>query len=317
MRWSTADIPPQEGRRVLITGATSGIGLEAAKAMAARGAHVLLGARDAGRGEAARAQVVAAAPTARVDVVDLDVADLSSVQRAAGRILEEHGRLDVLLNNAGVMATPLRRTVDGFELQLGTNHFGHFALTGRLLPALEAAETPRVVTVSSGAHRMGRIDFDDLDAERRYRKWAAYGQSKLANLLFTFELQRRAEAAGSTLEALACHPGFASTKLQGAGPRMAGQTRRAGLTESLTRLIGQSAAAGALPTLYAATDPAARGGDYVGPSGPGEMRGGPTLVATSAAARDAEVAARLWDVSEARTGVDFQFTAAGVHQRRP
>ncbi len=316
MTWSTADIPAQDGRRVLVTGATSGIGLEAAKALAARGAHVLLGARDRGRGETARARVIAAAPAARVDVADLDVADLASVQRAAERIIDEHGRLDVLVNNAGVMATPRRRTADGFELQLGTNHFGHFALTGRLLPALEAAETPRVVTVSSGAHRMGRIDFDDLDAERRYRKWAAYGQSKLANLLFTFELQRRADAAGSSLESLACHPGFASTKLQGAGPRMAGQTWRAGLTESFTRLVGQSAAAGALPTLYAATDPRARGGDYIGPSGPGEMRGGPTLVGASAAARDVEVAARLWEVSETRTGVSFQFAAAGDRQRR-
>lgn len=313
MSWSTADIPAQDGRRVLVTGATSGIGLEASKALAARGAHVLLGARDRGRGEAARAQVIGAAPTARVDVVDLDVADLASVERAAEHILAEHGRLDVLVNNAGVMATPLRRTADGFELQLGTNHFGHFALSGRLLPALEAAETPRVVTVSSGAHRMGRIDFDDLDAQRRYRKWAAYGQSKLANLLFTFELQRRAEAAGSSLEALACHPGFASTKLQGAGPRMAGQTVQAGLTESVTRLLGQSAAAGALPTLYAATAPQARGGDYIGPAGPGEMRGAPTSVAPSTAARDPEVAQRLWEVSEDRTGVVFQF--AGVAER--
>ncbi|MGM0818649.1 MAG: oxidoreductase [Actinomycetota bacterium] len=316
MSWSTTDIPPQDGRRVLVTGATSGIGLEAAKALAARGAHVLLGARDQGRGDAARAQVVAAAPTAHVDVIDLDVADLASVERAAERVVAEHGRLDVLVNNAGVMATPLRRTADGFELQLGTNHFGHFALTARLLPALEAASSPRVVTVSSGAHRMGTIDFDDLDAHRRYRKWAAYGQSKLANLLFTFELQRRAEDGGSPLAALACHPGFASTKLQSAGPRMAGQTLRAGLTESATRLLGQSAAAGALPTLYAATAPEARGGDYIGPSGPGEMRGAPTTVTPSAAARDAEVARRLWEVSEERTGVRFQFTTAIERQDR-
>lgn len=313
MAWTAADLPDQTGRTVLITGATAGIGLEAARMLAQRGARVLLGARDRGRGDAARARVLGAAPRASVDVLDVNLADLASVAAACDRLAAEGTVLDVLVNNAGVMATPLRRTADGFELQLGTNHVGHFALTGRLLPLLEAAPEPRVVTVSSGAHRMAAADLEDLDATVSYRPWAAYGRSKLANLLFTFELDRRARAAGSTLSAVACHPGFTATNLQTAGPAMAGQRLRGRLIGGVTTLLGQSAAAGALPTVYAATAPDARSGDYIGPDGPGEMRGGPTHVEASAAAQDPTLAAQLWTWSEEVTGVAFAF--AGVPER--
>jgi NAD(P)-dependent dehydrogenase (short-subunit alcohol dehydrogenase family) len=216
-----------------------------------------------------------------------------------------HPALHVLCNNAGVMAIPYRRTVDGFEMQFGTNHLGHFALTGLMLDRLLATEDARVVNVSSGAHRMGKIRFDDLQWQNGYRKWRAYGQSKLANLLFTFELQRRADAAGAKLLSVACHPGYAATNLQAAGPRMQGSSMMESFFSVGNSLFAQSAAMGALPTEYAAVAPGVHGGDYIGPDGIAEMWGHPVNVGCSAAARDAAAAARLWEVSEQLTGVHY------------
>ena len=310
--WTAADIPSQSGRLALVTGATSGIGEVAARELARAGAHVVLAVRAPERGERTAERIRSAAPDATVEVLALDLADLDSVHEAAVAYRARHDRLDLLVNNAGVMALPHLRTTDGFEMQLGTNHLGHFALTGRLLERLLAARDPRVVTVSSGAHRMGRINFDDLQGERRYRKWAAYGQSKLANLMFARELQRRAEAAGAPLRSVAAHPGYAATNLQQAGPRMAGNRIAERLSGLANRVLAQSAEMGALPTLYAATLPDFPGGAYAGPGGPVEMRGHPRPVDSSSASKDPESARRLWEVSEQLTGVRFNFDEVQV-----
>ena len=300
---STGDLA---GTTVLVTGGNSGIGLEAARALARRGADVVISARDVDKGRRAVEDITRDAPTASVAVAELDLADLASVHAAAKRVADEHPSLDVLVNNAGVMATPYRQTADGFELQFGTNHLGHFALTGLLLPTLLAAPAPRVVTISSGAHKVGRIDFDNLDASRSYRPWVAYAQSKLANLLFMFELQRRADAAGVGLLSVGAHPGYAATNLQSAGPRMMGSRARLALHWLGNRVLAQSAAAGAEPTVHAATAPGLAGGDYIGPAGFNEMRGRPTKVKATSAAQDPDTAGRLWDVSESLTGVRYE-----------
>jgi NAD(P)-dependent dehydrogenase (short-subunit alcohol dehydrogenase family) len=297
----------QRGRVVLVTGATSGLGLSSATALARRGAHVLLAGRDRVRTERAVEEVGAAAASGAVggsaEPLMLDLASLASVRAAAEQVLAS-GRLDVLMNNAGVMATPRGRTVDGFETQIGTNHLGHFALTGLLLPLLLQSADGRVVTVASGAHRMGRLDVDDLNFERRrYEPWTAYGQSKLANLLFTAELARRLHVVGATVRAVAAHPGWTATNLQLAGPAVAqNPVGRAG-TRLMNRLVGQRPEQGALPQLYAATMPDVRSGDYFGPDGIAELRGGPTRVAMSEQARDSALAQRLWTMSEQLTGV--------------
>jgi NAD(P)-dependent dehydrogenase (short-subunit alcohol dehydrogenase family) len=298
--WSAADIADQTGRFAVVTGANSGIGFHAARELAAHGATVTLAVRDVARGEEAARRI-----PATVEVRQLDLADLDSVRRFAEGW---DGPLDLLVNNAGIMAPPLRRTAQGFESQLGTNHLGHFALTGLLLEHLLHAAQPRVVTLSSGAHRMGKIRFGDLQSEERYRPWQAYGQSKLANLLFCFELQRRADNAGSNLLSVAAHPGYAATNLQ-TGTASKVQDLAMGV---LNKVVAQSAEAGALPTLFAATEPLP-GAAYVGPSGPGEVRGSPKLVDASSAAKDAQTAAALWAVSEELTGVAFDFggVAAG------
>ncbi len=303
--WSVDDVPDLHGRTALVTGATKGIGLETAKVLASRGAVVLLGARSRIRGAAAQAQVRGQAPRAEVIVVPLDLADLASVEQAAALIAEEHPKLDILCNNAGVMGTPLRHTDDGFELQFGTNHLGHFALTGRLLPQLVAAPAARVVTVASQNHRMGRLDLDNLDGRAGYRRWRAYGQSKLANLLFAFELHRRAQAGSLGLTSVAAHPGYAGTDLQRVGPRMEQARTRERAVMVANRLFSQSPHAGALPSLYAATAPDVEGGDYVGPDGPAEVWGRPTKVSAARQAYDPELARQLWDVSEELTGVRF------------
>jgi NAD(P)-dependent dehydrogenase (short-subunit alcohol dehydrogenase family) len=287
--WDVGDIPDQRGRTVVVTGANSGLGRATAAAFAQAGAHVVLAVRDPERGERAAAGLAGSTEVRR-----LDLADLASV-RAFARAWD--GSLDVLVNNAGVMAVPRGRTVDGFETQLGTNHLGHFALTNLLLGHV----ADRVVTVSSAAHRHGRIDLDDLNWERRrYRRWAAYGQSKLANLLFTLELDRRLVEAGSPVRALAAHPGYAATNLQ----LRTGSILQTSLMAVTNRLFAQSDAMGALPTLYAATQDLP-GGSYVGPDGTGERRGHPTLVGRTAAAGDTELARRLWDRSADLTGVSF------------
>ncbi len=300
MNWTAEDIPDQTGRRVVVTGANSGLGLAVARELARAGAAVVLACRDRARGEAAIAGIRTELPGAAVELGILDLADLGSVRAFA----ETFGgdRLDLLVNNAGVMATPYRRTVDGFELQLATNHLGHFALTGLLLDRLVAAPAARVVSVSSLLHRSGRIDFDDLQSERSYRPWRAYSQSKLANLLFAFELDRRSRAAGVGLASVAAHPGYAATSLQANGPRR--PIERVALAVGKL-LLAQGAAGGALPILRAACDPDLPSAAFIGPDGPGERRGHPRVVAPSPAALDPEAAARLWRVSSELTGVSY------------
>ena len=310
--WTAADIPDQTGRTVLVTGATSGLGLRSAEALAAKGARVLLAGRNPAKLADALEQVRAVASGEAPEGVTLDLADLRSVRAAAEDVDGRAGHLDVLMNNAGVMAVPKAVTEDGFESQLGTNHLGHFALTALLLPALLRAPAPRVVTTSSGAHRMGRMRWDDLQWERgRYSRWAAYGQSKLANLLFAFELDRRAGRAGTALCSVAAHPGYAATHLQTAAPELEGNRAKAALFALANGVVAQSDARGALPQLRAATMPDVAGGEYWGPDGPGEVRGSPKRVGATRAATDEAAAARLWDLSEQLTGVTFDWPAAG------
>ncbi len=287
--WTATDIGDQTGRTVIVTGANSGLGFETTKALAARGARVIMAVRDTGRGAQAAAEV-----SGSVEVRKLDVADLASVRAFASGWTEP---VDVLINNAGVMATPQRElTADGFELQFGTNHLGPFALTNLLLPQI----IDRVVTISSQGHRMGHIQFDDLNWQRRrYSPWKAYGQTKLANLLFTLELQRRLAADHSSVRAMAAHPGLSGTNLY--RPRWRWTTR---VGRFLIKAFGQSPAMGALPQLFAATEDIP-GGSYVGPDGRGEQIGHPTLVGRSAEASDLDVAGRLWSVSEELTGVSY------------
>jgi NAD(P)-dependent dehydrogenase (short-subunit alcohol dehydrogenase family) len=288
-------IPDQEGRLAIVTGANSGIGYETAKALATAGAAVILACRSDEKGQEAAGRIIAEHPQARVSVKTLDLSSLASVRAFAAETVREHHRLDLLINNAGVMMPPERTlTDDGFELQFGINHLGHFALTALLLDLMIGTDGSRVVTVSSSAHRWGEIDFDDLQWERRrYQRMASYGQSKLANLLFTFELQRRLEQVGAATVALAAHPGWTGTNLQ----------RHSGAIRRLNPMFAMKPWQGALPTLYAATAPDAQGGEYYGPDGLMELRGYPTRVATSDAALDVEVAERLWRVSEELTGV--------------
>lgn len=297
--WTNARIPELDGRTIIVTGANSGIGLEAARVFAAKGAHVVLAVRDVARGRAA-----AATFTGSTEVRALDLADLRSIRAFAA---SWHREIDVLVNNAGVMVPPLVRTIDGFESQFGTNHLGHFALTNLLLPRI----TGRVVTVASGAHRAGTIDFDDLNWERRrYGNGSgAYEQSKLANLLFTLELQRRLAAAGSPVIATAAHPGMAATNLMSSSE----SALMTVFAKIVVRLFAQDAATGAAPTLFAATEDLA-GGSYAGPSRRREMAGPPRLVGRSDEASDPRVAARLWAASEDLTGVRFPTALSqGIH----
>jgi NAD(P)-dependent dehydrogenase (short-subunit alcohol dehydrogenase family) len=309
--WTAADLPDLTGRRAVVTGANSGLGFHTARELAAHGAEVTLAVRTPDKGDEAAALIRAADPDARVEVGRLDLADLASIRAFADAWTREHPEgLDLLINNAGIMAIPRRLTADGFEMQLGTNHLGHYALTGLLLPALAARPRSRVVTVSSGAHRLGRMDFDDLMGERRYHPWRAYGQSKLANLLFTSELQRRLTVNGLPMVAVAAHPGYASTNLQGVGPRMSGRDWLTGPMDLANRILAQPAEMGALPTLFAATMPGLPGNSYVGPDGFMEQRGHPRLVGRSAAARRDADARRLWTVSQQLTGVEYPLDAA-------
>ena len=289
-KWTPQDLPDLDGRTVVITGATSGIGRAAATELAKAGARVVLAVRNTQRGEE-----VASALPGGAEVRALDLTDLASVRAFAG---DWDAPIDILVNNAGVMAVPEGRTKDGFETQIGTNHLGHFALTGLLLGHV----TDRVVTIASGAHRMGKIDLEDLNWERRsYKRWPAYGQSKLANLLFMFELQRRLAEAGSPVRAVAAHPGYSATELQS----RTGNALQNGLMAIANRVIAQSGEQGAWPTLYAATQDIP-GGSYVGPDGRGELRGHPTLVSPSSAAADERMARELWALSERLTGVSYE-----------
>lgn len=310
--WTAADIPSQAGKLALITGANSGIGFHTALQLARAGGGVILACRDLVKADAAKARILAQIPAAEVETLALDLASLESVRTASSAFLSSGRRLDRLINNAGVMALPQRRTTkDGFELQLGTNHFGHFALTGLLMPALlkpapEGATSPaaRIVTVSSIAHRGATLDFDDLQWQRGYRPWPAYRRSKLANLLFGFELQRRLERAHADAISVVVHPGVANTNLFAAGPGQGGGLL-AKIIPLFISIVGQSEAMGALPSLYAATSPDARGGRYYGSGGFREMRGYPREVKAETQAYDEREAARLWQISEELTGVQY------------
>jgi NAD(P)-dependent dehydrogenase (short-subunit alcohol dehydrogenase family) len=297
--WDAGDIPGQTGRTAVVTGANSGLGLVTARELARHGALVVMACRNLDKGRAAQAEVSEAATGPKPELENLDLASLSSVRSFADRFQASHDSLDLLVNNAGVMAPPRRRTADGFELQFGTNHLGHFALTNLLLPLMEGRDDARVVTVSSTAHKMGRIAFDNLNGDRRYFRWNAYGQSKLANLLFALELDRRLRAEDSTVKSLAAHPGYAETNLQSAAAPLVDRL----VMKVSNAVIAQSDEMGALPVLFAATQPGVAGGLYIGPDGVGEQRGHPKIVKPSGAARDEATARRLWDVSEELTRV--------------
>jgi len=294
--WTFDDIPDQTGRTAIVTGANTGIGLETARMLAARGAKVIMACRSLDKGEAARTRILADQPHASVTVAALDLSDLDSVAAFTKAFAAGHDRLDLLINNAGVMVPPLGRTKQGFELQFGTNHLGHFALTAQLLPLLERTPGARIVVVSSTAQTFGRIDFDDLNWEHRaYSPMKAYGQSKLANMMFALELQRRLAASGSSLTVTAAHPGWTATDLQ----------RTAGVARFFNPLFAMKPADGALPTLRAATDPAATHGSYWGPAGLLGLSGPPAPAKGTKRAYDEAVAARLFDVSEQLSGVSF------------
>ena len=307
-KWTAADIPDQTGSTVVVTGANSGLGLRSAEALAAKGAHVLLACRNAAKAATALESVKAKASGATPEVVALDLSSLASVRECAAGLAERFDHLDVLLNNAGIMAVPKAVTVDGFESQLGTNHLGHFALTGLLLPTLLAAPAPRVVNVSSNAHNFGRMHFDDLFFERsHYSRWRAYGQSKLANLLFTSELQRRAVEAHTALTAAAAHPGYSATNLT-SGPAVGAAILRPILAVA-DKLVGQPDHMGALPQLYVATMPDVLPNDYWGPDRFREQRGYPKRVGRTKFAQDVDAARQLWERSEELTGVTYAWPA--------
>ena len=303
--WTTADIPSLTGRRALVTGVTSGLGEVTARELARAGAQVVLAARNPAKLEDTITQLTREVPGAQLVPLVTDLADLSSVRRAAAEAADL-GPLDILVNNAGVMATPRARTTDGFELQLGTNHLGHFALTGLLLDSLQASGAGRVVTVSSlMARRVRGVSLRDPRLPRRYRKWRAYGETKLANLLFTFELDRRLRAAGLPVVALAAHPGYTATNLVDSGMNMGRRRLDGAIGVALTGVVGQSVEQGATPQIRAAVDVTIPGGSYVGPSGLLELNGPPRVVRPPKPAQDRELAAGLWSLSEGATGVSF------------
>lgn len=301
--WSPDALGDLSGRVAVITGANSGIGFEAARELAIHGAHVVLACRNEKKGQDALARIEGERPTGVVELMALDLSSLASVERFASAYAETHDRLDMLINNAGVMVPPLSRTADGFELQFGTNHLGHFALTGHLLPCLQRTPGARVVNVASLAHRFGRIDFDNLNAERSYSRWGFYGQSKLANLLFTRALQHRLRANGDDIKVTAAHPGYSATNLQ----------NNLGPFRLANGVFAQGAGVGAWPTLRAAVDPTAEDAGYYGPAHRFELVGPPVPVKRSRRAQDDAVAARLWAVSEELTGVRYLSATGDTH----
>ena len=309
MTWKTSDIPDLTGRRALITGVTGGLGVHTAIGLARHGAALLVTARDTRKADEALARIEKDAPGSSVSVISLDLADLADVKRAAGEV-SAYDRLDILVNNAGIMFPPKpSETVDGYELQMGTNHLGHFALTARLWPLLAASEA-RIVSVSSNMHKAASgIDLRTLTHEgspRRYKRTQAYAESKVANLLFAVELDRRVKAAGINVVSVGAHPGYASTNITMTGPSSGGTSLQAIGMHQVSKVIAQSAAAGAWPLLMAATDPSLTGGEYLGPGGPGGWRGRPKLVTMSRTARDSNLANALWAASESAAGVDFR-----------
>lgn len=304
-QWTAEEIPHLQGRVALITGANSGLGLETTRALAARGVHVVMACRNLDKARQAQAAIVATVPQASLEPVVLDLASLTSVREFARSFREKHPRLDWLFNNAGVMAIPRQETADGLEVQFGTNHVGHFALTGLVLPTLLATPQSRIVTTTSSARFMGRIRFDDLNRRRSYGRWEAYGQSKLANLLFAFELQRRLAAAGATTISVAAHPGYATTNLQRTSATVSGAVVERLFYATLGRILAQSARMGALPQLYAGIASGLHGGELIGPGGLAGMRGYPRVDLRARREDDQETAVRLWKVSVELSGVDY------------
>ncbi len=307
-RWTIADIADQSGKTAVVTGANSGLGLRTAEALASKGAHVLLACRNPQKAATALDVVTEVATGPKPEVLQLDLADLASVRRAAEQIDDTIGRIDLLINNAGVMAVPRSRTVDGFDTQFGTNHLGHFAFTGAILPALLRADCPRVVTVSSVAAWVGLINWFDPNWQRLYLRWLAYSQSKLANLLFTAELERRARAAGSQLRAVAAHPGLSATHLYDRNGEKGVSGFLAAIPQAILFALAQSDHMGALPQLYAATMPDVPGNSYVGPGF--EVAGYPRRALRNPLAYRRATARKLWQLSEQLTGVRYDFSVA-------
>ncbi len=305
--WTPSDLPTLTGKTAVVTGANSGLGLATTRELARKGATVIMACRNHAKAEAAADRLRRELATDDIHVESMDLADLDTIAAGAARIADAHPKIDILCNNAGVMALPLRRTAQGLEMQIGTNHFGHFALTGHLLPQLQAAPAARIVNTASLAHTWTRgMDFGDLNWEhRRYRKWEAYGQSKLANLLFTFELHRRLRPSGSPLASLAAHPGYAATHLQAAGPEMEGSRLALAAMQLGNGLLAQSADQGAEPILFAAAMATAQGGEYYGPDGWRQLRGHPRRVRARKTAYDTDAGAQLWELSESMTDVRF------------
>jgi NAD(P)-dependent dehydrogenase (short-subunit alcohol dehydrogenase family) len=303
-RWTAADVPDQHGRFAIITGGTGGLGLETARVLASRGATVVLAGRDPAKLQAASSGLVAAQSGSSVQTAEIDLSSLESVRKAAAELAGRYPNIDLLINNAGVMMPPYGLTKDGYELQFGTNHLGHFALTGLLIRQLLATPGSRVVTVSSNAHRTGRIDFADLNSSRRYRRMGAYGQSKLANLMFTYELQRRLDAASEQTIALAAHPGTARTDLTRHMSALSNAAMGSRFAPLTSRFV-QNAAMGALPILRAATDAAAIGGTYYGPDGFAQLTGYPVVVTSTTRSHNRQAQRRLWVESEQLTGITY------------
>jgi NAD(P)-dependent dehydrogenase (short-subunit alcohol dehydrogenase family) len=310
--WTPAEIPDQAGKTALITGANSGVGYHTTLELARRGAHVTLACRSQARGEDALQRIRSELPLAEVELASLDLADLDSVQKLADGFLGQGRALDILVNNAGVMAIPRRQTTaQGFEMQMGVNHLGHFGLTGRLLPALLARPAARIVTVSSFNHRLARnVGLDDLQSERAYAPWSTYNRSKLANVLFFLELDRRLRRNGQTAVSVGAHPGYAATNLQRSGPQTGGPTLSSRLLAALTPLLAQSEEQGAWPSLYAATAAGVTGGGYYGPDRLGETRGHPRPAHIAKQGRDEDAARRLWEISAELTHVSYEALAA-------
>ncbi len=297
-KWDMENIPDKKGTTVIVTGSNSGIGFETVRAIALKNAEVILAVRNLSKGNAALNKIKTENKDANVNVLELDLSDLNSVRRFAEIFKEKYSKLDLLINNAGVMVPPYSKTKDGFELQFGTNHLGHFALTGLLIDLIINTENSRIVNVSSGAHKAGKINFDDLNWEKRvYKPWRAYGDSKIANLYFTYELKRKLEKGNSKTIAVAAHPGWTATNLQ----------RYSKVSSIFNPLFAQKQSMGALPTLYAAVAPDVKTGDYYGPSGWQELRGYPAKVESNKLSHDENIARKLWDVSEQLTGVKFNF----------
>jgi NAD(P)-dependent dehydrogenase (short-subunit alcohol dehydrogenase family) len=306
MKWKASDIPDLSGKIALVTGGNSGLGYYTCLELARKGAFVILAARNKDRGNAAVEKIMSIVPSSNLQFMKLDLANIESIKHFADAFIEEYEKLDILINNAGVMALPLRRTLQGFEMQFGTNHLGHFALTALMLNFIDKTPGARIVNVSSLMHKFGKINFDDLNCEKSYSKWTAYSQSKLANILFTQELSRRLRASGKRTKVMACHPGYASTNLQIRGGEMEGSKMNVSVNNFLNKLVAQPAWKGALPSLYAATCELADSGKFYGPSGLGSVRGYPREEKVNPKLTSPEVAIRLWEESERLIGMRFR-----------